>query len=137
MLGRLLKLVICLALALGLIAGCGKASGPTVISLTVTDKVSDKTKEPGPPVAQFNTQTTRFYAVAKVNGAQKDTKVKARWFLGDKLIDEAEVAFEKPGDRWVAFSLTTADGKPFPVGGYKVEVFLDGTAGPHMNFKVE
>ena len=134
--GRLLGLALCVTLALTLLTGCG-ASAPKIVSLTVTDRVEEKTKAPGPAVERFPTTATRFYAVARVAGGVKDTKVRTRWFLDDKLIDETEVVFDKAGTRWVAFSLTTSDGKPFPAGSYKVQVFLDGAAGPNANFKVE
>lgn len=134
--GRFFRLTLCLVLAFTLLAGCG-AKVPKVLSLTITDRVAEQTKEPGPAVQTFPTTAVRFYAVARVSGAVKDTKVHTRWFLEDKLIDETEVVFDKEGTRWVAFSLTTSDGKPFPAGSYKVQVLLDGAAGPEANFKVE
>lgn len=132
-------LVVLLSLAALLLGGCGltKADPPSIGSLTVTDRVEEPTKAPGTPLTTFPSQSTHFYASVQVLNPAKKTRVMARWYFDQKLIDEYEVTFERPGDRYVAFKLQSETAKPFPPGSYKVEILLDGKLVEQKSFQVQ
>lgn len=122
-----------------LLTGCGLVNSdpPAIGSLTLTDRIDEHTKAATSPRDGFNAQTSQFYASVKVLNPVQQTKVMARWYYDQKLVDEYELAFDVKGDRYVAFQLTSAAGKPFPAGPYKIEVLLDGTLVEQKEFRVE
>ncbi len=136
---RLLGALLFLALGANLLAGCSlyTKEPPAIGSLTVTDKVNERTKEPIGAVSNFPPKPLQFFASAKILNPRKGTRVQARWYYEDKLVDEADVQFEATGDRYVAFNLIAAQNKPFPSGQYQVRLFLDGKPQQQLDFKVE
>lgn len=129
------RLPICLTtlvLAAAILAGCGLLTGrpPSIGTLTLTDRVDERTQAALNPLTNLPHDTTRIFLSVQVENARKGTRVEGRW-LYDKLgqgnygmIDRAEVTFDVTGDRYVAFSLTAAT--PLPPGAYKAVVYLDG-----------
>jgi hypothetical protein len=122
-----------------LLTGCGlvKSDPPAIGSLTLTDRIDEHTKAATSPRDGFPAQTGQFFASVQVLNPVKQTKVMARWYFDQKLIDEYELTFDVTGDRYVAFQLTSAADKPFPSGPYKVEVLLDGRLVEQKEFRVE
>lgn len=136
---RLLGMILAVALGANLVAGCSLLTKepPAIGSLTVTDKVNERTREPIGAVSNFAPKPLQFFASAKVLNPRKGTRVQARWYYEDKLVDESDVQFEATGDRYVAFNLVAAQDKPFPSGQYQVRLFLDGKPQQQLDFKVE
>jgi hypothetical protein len=128
-----------LCLFSALLAGCNLLSkaGPTVATVTLTDKVDERTKAALTPLLTFPPNSTEFYASVKVMDPQKGTKVKARWLYNDLPIDEYEITFSITGDRHVAFNLTASAGKTFPTGSYKVLIFLNESKVSETPFTVQ
>jgi len=106
-------------------------------SLTVTDRINERTKEPVGAVSNFAPKPSQFFASAKILNPRKGTRVVARWYFEDKLVDESEVKFDVTGDRYVAFNLKAAQNKPFPSGRYQVRVLIDDNPQQQVDFKVE
>jgi hypothetical protein len=82
-----------------------------------------------------------FHAVVTVANAPSDTTVKVVWTavdVGDAaepgtVVDETEVTVE--GSRNIDFTLTSDSGQ-WPVGTYKVDIYLDGDLDRTLNFSV-
>jgi len=82
-----------------------------------------------------------FHAVVSLANAPSDTTVKAVWTavdVGDAaepgtVVDETEVTAE--GSRNIDFTLTSDSGQ-WPVGTYKVDIYLDGELDRTLNFSV-
>jgi hypothetical protein len=82
-----------------------------------------------------------FHAVVSVANAPSDTKVKAVWTavdVGDAaepntVVDETEISVE--GSRNIDFTLKSDSGQ-WPVGTYKVDIYLNGKSDRTLNFSV-
>jgi hypothetical protein len=62
--------------------------------------------------------------------------LKARWTYQDgQVVDETEQAIAPTGDAATEFHISKPDG--WPVGQYRVEVFLDGNPVQAMEFQVK
>jgi len=122
-----------------LVSGCGllQSDLPVIESLTLTDQIDEHTKAALDSLDGFPAQTSQFYASVRVLNPIKQTKVMARWYFDQKLIDEYELAFDVKGDRYIAFQLSSTAGKPFPSGTYKIEVLLDGSLVEQREFRVQ
>jgi len=90
------------------------------------------------PTANF-AQDDTFYAVVQVDNAPDDTTVKAVWVAvdvegvdPDLVIGEKELA----GGGTLTFSLSNADDKLWPVGDYKVDIYLNGELDRSLPFAV-
>lgn len=119
--------------------GCSlvKRRPPEISSLTLTDQVDPHRKSAVRPLAQFEPGTSEFFASVRVLRPVKGTRVAADWYFDGKLVDSAEVLFDRSGSRYVAFNLVSASQKPFPAGSYKVKIYLDGTSVREAQFDIE
>lgn len=80
-----------------------------------------------------------FYMVANLKNAPDDTTVKASWYLVEaegmdpnQLIDEAEIT---GGDNTLYFDLTSE--QLWPVGKYKVDLYIDDELSKTLEFEVQ
>jgi len=106
-----------------------------------TAKVADaymSTDEAGTERTAAYGQDAVFYAHAQLQNAPDDTVLKAVWTVVDAqdtepglVIDEAEITGSDP----VFFSLTNND--LWPIGTYKVDIYLDGELVNTINFSVQ
>lgn len=84
-----------------------------------------------------------FYVFADLNGLRTGSVVEAKWYAVD-------IAGEEPNSEintsdythqadiaHVYFKLTTPDGSDWPVGSYKVDLYLDGTLIGSQTFSVQ
>jgi hypothetical protein len=92
------------------------------------------------PTKVFSPNDRTFYCIAELSNAPEDTKVKAVWTAVDVegvkpnlKIDESRITADESGQ--LTFDLTN-DG-PWPVGGYEVELFLDGEEEPSRTLEFE
>jgi cell division septation protein DedD len=85
-------------------------------------------------------QDDTFYCVLQVANAPNDTKIKAVWTAVEA--DGVDPNFkigekELTGGGAVNFSLSNSDGKLWPAGKYKVEIYLNDKLDRTLEFKVE
>ena len=84
-------------------------------------------------------QTTTFKPnetiyVSALNSARGFGTIKVRWFMGAQLLSEREKPVKFQGAGATEFNISSATG--FPVGEYRVEVFVDGQPVGTRNFDV-
>ena len=139
---RVLIPLLCIGLAVGAAACAKKAAEtpsttPAQLSVTgldlgrsvggdkrVTEKVSD-----------FRPNDV-IYASVLTSGASPNAVLRARWTFGDgQLVSESEQTIAPSGDAATEFHVSKPDG--WPVGKYKVEVFLNGTPAQSKDFEVK
>lgn len=72
--------------------------------------------------------------VSALNSARGDGIVKVRWYMGTQLLSEREKPVKFQGAGATEFNISSATG--FPVGDYRVEVFVDGQPVGTRNFDV-
>jgi hypothetical protein len=94
------------------------------------------------PTKVFSPNDQTFYCIAELSNAPEDTTVKAVWTAVDVegvkpnlKIDESSITADESGQ--LTFDLTN-DG-PWPVGEYKVDLFLNDDEEPArtLEFKVQ
>ena len=139
---RALVPILCLGLALGA-TGCGKkdadspaapAAGVTVTGLELGRSVGGD-KRVSEKVDDFS-PNDMIYASVLTSGTSSNATLKARWTFEDgQLVDESEQRIAPTGDAATEFHISKPDG--WPVGKYKVEVFLNGSSARSMDFEVK
>lgn len=84
-------------------------------------------------------QDENFYCIVELANAPDDTTMKAAWYVVDVegveanyFIDEAEIA---QGDGEITFDLT--NDALWPIGIYRVDLFLNGEANRSLEFEVQ
>jgi hypothetical protein len=99
--------------------------------------------ENGQHVTSTFSATDVFYAVAELKSAPQETVVTARWTAVDVADTEAGLEFqeqtlditEETFSGTIYFQLANDDG--WPVGLYRVDMYLDDTLAQSLEFKVE
>lgn len=84
-----------------------------------------------------------FYVLADLNGLSQGATVEAKWFAvnaqgvgPNTLINTSDYQYQ-PGIGYIHFDLSTSDGSNWPVGTYKVELYLDGEKVGEQGFTVQ
>ena len=86
------------------------------------------------------THTTRFkpedhiYAAVLTDATGAST-IGVRWFYNGQMVGEEERSVSYKGAGATAFEFKSATG--FPIGDYKVDVFVDGKSAASRDFRVE
>jgi hypothetical protein len=118
-----------------------KASkSPLVEKIVMAKDTQGDNKDPVGPTSTFDSQST-FHAVVAIKDAPAGTSLKAVWYADDTngvadcgtQIDEYELTTD--GTRNIDFSL--APKESWPVGQYRVEIFVNGTLEQNVSFKVK
>jgi hypothetical protein len=60
----------------------------------------------------------------KVSNLQTGSTLTSRWYYGEQFIEEINYQIQAGGHGCVGFELTSPN--PWPRGGYRVEIYLDG-----------
>ncbi len=109
-------------------------SPPSVDGVTLATAVDSNFKAVGSTTTFA--PTDKFYASAQVSNVIVGTKVEARWYFGTDEVTQGRTSItsDKTGSGYYSFSLSNAS--PFPVGDYKVEIYLDGALVKTVSFKV-
>jgi PBP1b-binding outer membrane lipoprotein LpoB len=124
--------LVALLLLAGVITGCSFSISTANITQAVLAKdVKSDTFEPVDPTSTFPTDQAVINLVVTVANAPSGTKVKTVWTavdVGDAApantkIDEAEVTMDAAGN--AHFTLSAPNSGVWPVGKYKVEVYLN------------
>ena len=77
-----------------------------------------------------------IYASVLTSGASQNAIMRARWTFEDgQLVNESEQTIAPSGDAATEFHVSKPDG--WPVGKYKVEVFLNGNPAQAKDFQVK
>ena len=126
-----------LALILALVLSACSASTANISDAKMTRDEAGKN-----PTKVFSPTDQTFYCIAELSNAPEDTVVKAVWTAVDVegvkpnlKIDESRITADESGQ--LTFDLTN-DG-PWPVGEYKVDLFLNDAEEPArtLAFKVQ
>ncbi len=137
--GREKAFMVGLALILALILSACSVSASTANISAAKMTLDEAGKN---PTKVFSPTDTTFYCIAELSNAPEDTAVKAVWTAVDVegvkpnlKIDESRITADGSGQ--LTFDLTN-DG-PWPVGEYKVELFLNDDEEPArtLEFKVQ
>lgn len=100
-------------------------------------EVDSVTMEPVEEVTSFATDTPNIYATALVSNAPENTKISAKWI---SVTDNYEAATSEvlttEEKQYVAFQVTKPD-EGFPVGEYKVELYVNDVLDETLEFVIE
>ncbi len=117
------------------VLACGGSFSTASIDSAVLSADSEGTQE----TTVFAPEDT-FYCIVTLANAPDDTTLKAVWTAvdvegedPDTLIDEAETTAD--GQNLFTFNLTLDT--PWPVGKYKVDLYLNGTLDRTLEFEVQ
>ncbi len=107
---------------------------PSVDGVTLTTAVDSGFKATS-PTTTFK-PTDKFFASVQVSNIVVGTKVDSRWYFGADEVTggRTSITSDKTGSGYYSFSLSSASG--FPVGDWKVEIYLDGKLVNTTTFKV-
>jgi hypothetical protein len=110
---------------------------PTVSNLRMA------TDESGNTTTSSYAPADAFYVFADLSGLKLGSVVEAKWYAvnatgvdANSEINTSDYTYES-GIDYVYFQLTTNDGSDWPVGSYKVELYLDGTKTGELDFNVQ
>jgi hypothetical protein len=126
------SLLVTWLLLAGIAAGCSFSISTANIPKAVLAKdVKGDTFEPVDPTSTFSPDQAVINLVVTVANAPSDTKVKTVWTavdVGDAApantkIDEAEITMNDSGN--AHFTLSSPSTGVWPVGKYKVEIYLN------------
>ena len=129
---RYLSLVSLLVLVAIVAAGCNfSVSTANITQATLAKDVQGSNFDPVDPTTTFQVDQPLIHLVVSVANAPEGTKVKSVWTavdVGDAApantkIDEAEVSMTTDGNAHFTLSLPTSGA--WPVGKYKVDVYLN------------
>jgi len=129
-------------LTLGLAACNFSVSTANIKQAVLAKDVTGDNFEPVDPTSTFTVDQPVIHLVVTVANAPSDTKVKTVWTavdVGDAApantkIDEAEVSLDSSGN--AHFTLALSTGGAWPVGKYKVDVYLDGKLDRTLEYTV-
>lgn len=124
-------------LLLAMLACAGPATTPTVSNIRMT------TDDTGETSTSSYAPGDAFYVFADLSGLQVGSVVQAKWYavvaegLEPNLeMNTSEYSYES-GIGYVYFQLSTPDGGDWPLGSYRVEMYLDGTKVGETGFTVQ
>jgi hypothetical protein len=88
------------------------------------------------PIDEVNTFSSNgaFYCSVKVTNLRTGSTVSSRWYYGEQFIEEVNYQVQSGGNGCVGFELTSPN--PWPRGGYRVEIYLDGNLERTATFAV-
>ncbi len=105
----------------------------------ITDAYTARDVNGTPEATKVFSQNEVFYALVTLDNAPDDTVTKAVWYAADAegtakntKIDEAEFT---SGDQQITFNLS--NDQSWPVGTYKVEIYLNDKLNQTLEFSVE
>ena len=122
--------------------GQAAASAMTLSEATMCAGIDKLTGKPVSATAIFPSDTSSIYCSAKVNGAQFNDQVKARWtyisgelagFQGKTI---AEQSTKVEGKEYINFSFGPKAGKAFPMGSYSLGLYVDDKELVNLPFTV-
>ncbi len=131
-LGVLVRTLGAAALAVAVTA-CGVMGGASSIDDIVLTTTLDADFCPIDEVNTFSANGALHCSV-KVTNLRTGSTVTSRWFYGEQFIEEINYQVQSGGNGCVGFELTSPN--PWPRGGYRVEIYLDGNLERTATFAV-
>jgi hypothetical protein len=133
---RRVSLAIVLVALLGAVLACG---GEVSVSTAKVAEAYLSTDEAGENRTTVYSQDGTFYAQVDLKNAPEDTVLKAVWTVVEAQDTEANLVINETeytaGSGQVYFTLSNND--PWPLGTYKVELYLNGELVNTLNFSVQ
>ncbi len=127
-------ILVCAAL---LVASCSPFSRNQLSNLRMT------TDQTGKTTATVYTPLQEFCVFADVRGIKTGSVIQARWIATkaqgvapDTKINTSDYIYQ-PGVAHVYFKLATWDDSSWPVGSYRVDLFVDGKPAGQQTFSVQ
>ncbi len=127
---------VALATLVAVMAACSVGVGVSTANIRSAKLSANESGSPETTV--FSPDDLTVYCIVKLANAPSDTQVKAVWTAVDvegvdanTLIDEASLT---TGDGDLTFDLTNKG--PWPVGKYKVDLYLNGTLDRTLEYQV-
>ena len=117
--GRLVALA---ALAV-VVSACSVIAGGSSVDDIVLTTAMDADYCPIDEISSFSPNGP-FNCSVKVSGLRTGSTLTSRWYYGEQFIEEITYQIQAGGNGCVGFELTSPN--PWPRGGYRVEVYLDG-----------
>lgn len=106
-----------------LLPACDIIGGVPSIDDIVLTSALDGDYCPVDDVTTFSSEIP-FYCSVKVSNLRTGSMVTSRWYFGEQFVEEIDYEIEAGGSGCVGFELSSAN--PWPRGGYRVEVYLNG-----------
>jgi hypothetical protein len=116
-----------------LVGACGTAVGGSSIDDIVLTTALDGDYCPLDEVTTFSTNSP-IYCSLKVSNLRPGSTVTSRWYYGAQFVEEITYEVEAGGNGCVGFELASPN--PWPRGGYRVEIYLDGNLERMATFAV-
>ena len=102
----------------------------------MASEINSETMEPVNKAETFTPTAEIIYAVAKLNNAPDETKMRAVWsYLEGEVTEITSKELTASGTRWLGFSLTKPTNN-WPEGQYKVDLYLGDVLKTTVNFTV-
>jgi hypothetical protein len=131
---RMLVLALSLALLSLTILACNLGGGEPTIERAVTSKNITDDYKPVDETSTYAPEDT-FYCSVKVANLKEGQVVTWKWYFGDEFLYEQPLTLDKSGSGYVSAYLT--NDQLWPVGDYKVEIFLDDELTKTVDFSVQ
>ena len=136
------SIALLLAVSVALVACSASYSTANIPNAVLAKDVKGDNFDPVDPTSTFPTDQPVIHLVVTLKNAPSDTKVKAVWTATDvgaaapagTVIDQAEITMDASGN--VHFTLSRPDSGVWPVGKYKVDVYLDGKLNKTLQYEV-
>jgi hypothetical protein len=131
--------LLALATAALALSACGVSISTANIKSAVLAKGYDN-DEAVEPTNVFAPDDQTIHLAVKVANAPSDTIVKAIWYLAEvegyepSVIDETSITLDSFQD---SIDFTLATDQTWPVGKYKVELYLDGKLDQTLEYEVK
>jgi hypothetical protein len=134
---RIPALIPLISLILASLACSALIGKPTISNIRMT---SD---DAGKILTNSYSPTDEFFVFADLSGLKVGSLVEAKWYAvnasgveANSLINISDYHYA-PGIDFVSFNLTTSDGSKWPIGFYKVDLYLDGVFSGEELFTVK
>jgi hypothetical protein len=116
-----------------------KASS-VISKVTMAEDVQGDKGDPVNPTTTFKPQAT-FHAVVAIENAPKDTQLKVAWYavdVGEAASPNTEIdSYELSADGTRNIDFTLKPKTQWPVGKYRVEIYLNGNLDRTVEFSVK
>jgi hypothetical protein len=130
------KRFLAIGLAIGMLVLASLACEFSASTAKISSAIMTADSASGVETSTFSADQT-FYCVVGLDNAPDDTKVKAVWYTVDdagtatKLIEKELVGGKGP------ITFNASNNGPWPVGKYKVEIYLNDKLDKTLEFSVE
>ena len=125
--GGLLAVLVGVSLA---VSGCSR--GPLKATKLQLGRAINSDKSVGTPASRFAPEQTVYVAILTEGAGSGE--LSAKWTFNGRVIREEKKSVSYTSDAATEFHVSYAGG--FPLGDYKVEVFVDGRPFETRNFRI-